>query len=57
MTNKWDFKEVARRQRRATEDDVMVREDGGGDGNLQKFCFVVGVLLNTQALNIKTAHV
>jgi hypothetical protein len=29
MTNEWDFKEVTRR-RRATEDNAMVREDGGG---------------------------
>ncbi len=28
----------------------------GGYGNLQRCCFVVGVLLHTQELNIKTTH-
>jgi hypothetical protein len=31
MTNKWDFEEVMRR-RRATEDDLMVQEDGDWGG-------------------------
>jgi hypothetical protein len=45
--NKWDFEKVTRR-RRATEEDAMAREDRGGDGNLQRCCFVVGVILHTQ---------
>jgi hypothetical protein len=55
MTNERDFEEVARR-RRAMEDIAMAQEDGGGDGDLQRCCFVVGVLLHTQELNIKTRH-
>ena len=51
--NEWDFEEVARR-RRVMEDNLMVREEGGGDGKPAKmlFCIVVGVLLHTQELNI-----
>ncbi len=45
MTNNLDFEEVARK-RRAAEGNVTERENGRGDGNLQRCCFVVGVLLH-----------
>jgi hypothetical protein len=38
MSNEWDFMEVVRR-RRATEDDAMAREVGGGGWGPPKMLF------------------